>query len=153
MKNKKYLMASVLRAILRLLILIVIPIILVKYMREYFSYLGISISSYGLIILITGILYILFKFLEEIWEDPRYKMAFGLGALFSILLWAYYLLNRGYFSLHIDKINITVSYQYVLTIFLVLVALRFPEIIMKYYLELQRYDQRKKSQNSAAESS
>lgn len=153
MMNKKYLIIPILRGILRFLVLIAIPVILVKYLRAYFSYLDISLSIYGLIILIAGILYIVFKFLEEIWEDPKYKMAFGLAALGFILLWAYYLLNRGFFSLHIDKINITINYQQVLFIFLVLVALKFPEIIMRYYSELQTYNQKKKPQNSPVESS
>ncbi len=136
----------------RFLILIIVPIYIVKYLNDYLSYLGVSIAEYGLFVFLAGIFYIVFKFLEESMENPRYKLVFALVALASVLMWIYYLLNKGNFAMDINGVILQIDYQKLLLILLLLLALRIPEVIMRYYLELQRYDRMKREQSSAGES-
>ncbi len=145
------LLKPILNAIARVFIIIILPIIFVKYFNDYFSYLGISLSEYIIPIIVTGIVYIAFRFLEEYYENPKYKMIFCGIALGIIILWTYYLLNRGVLRIDIEGIVVTIYYYPLLIILIIFMILRYPEIFMRYYSELQRYDQRKRQRNSLEE--
>ncbi len=142
----------ILNATGRFFLIILLPILFVKYFNEYFSYLGVSLREYGIPIIITGLIYISFRFLEEYYENPKYKMIFGGIALGMIIFWTYYLLNRGVFSVNVEGIRVTIYYYPLLVILIIFMLLRYPEIFMKYYSELQKYDRKKKQQSSAEES-
>ncbi len=141
-----------LKAVGRLFLLIVLPILFVKYFNQYFSYLGVSLREYSLPIILTGVIYIAFRFLEEYHKNPKYKMVFSGIALTMLLVWTYYLLNRGVFTINLKSAGVTVYYYPLLMIFIILILLRYPESFMRYYLELRKYDQRKKPQNSGLKS-
>ena len=143
---------SILNAIARFFVIILLPILFVKYFNEYFSYFGVSLSEYSIPIIITGFIYITFRFLEEYYENPKYKIIFGGIALGMIIFWTYYLLNKGILAVNVEGIRVTIYYYPLLIILIIFMILRYPEIFMKYYSELQKYDQKKKQQNSAQES-
>ncbi len=142
----------ILNAIGRFFLIILLPILFVKYFNEYFSYLGVSLGEYSIPIIITGLIYISFRFLEEYHKNPKYKMIFGGIALGMIIFWTYYLLNRGVFTVNVEGIRVTIYYYPLLVILIIFMLLRYPEIFMKYYSELQKYDRKKKQQSSAGES-
>jgi len=142
----------ILNAIGRFFVIILLPILFVKYFNEYFSYLGVSFGEYSIPIIITGFIYIAFRFLEEYYENPKYKMIFGGFALGMITFWTYYLLNRGNFAVNVEGIRVTIYYYPLLVILIIFLILRYPEIFMKYYSELRKYDRKKRQQSSAQES-
>ncbi len=173
---------------LRFLVFIYLPLAMAKYITAMSSYLEFGFISYGGIVFVLGIMYIIFKFADEAFEDPRIKLVSSPAALIFLFSWTYYLLNGGYLKIGINgslismanwvyffltkglfmgfnpsmlgelpqntvqRIVVDVDYHQLLIILLVLVALRIPEVIMRYYLELQRYDRMKREQSSAGES-
>lgn len=142
------LLKPIILAIMRFIFLIILPIILIDYLTSIFPQIGIDEARYTTFVLLMGILYIAFKFMEESSENPKFQMVFGMVALTFIILWTYYIANEGVIRISIENILVELDYMAFLWIILLLMALRYPLIFLKYYSELQRSAQKKTPQSS-----
>jgi len=135
-------------AIMRFIFLIIVPIMMVDYLLRLAPEVGIDMRTYTTFVLLMGILYIIFKFLEESNENPKLQMIFGMIALTFIILWTYYIANQGIIRVSIENILVELDYLAFLWVIIFLMALRYPLIFLKYYSALQRYGQKKTPQSS-----
>jgi len=142
----------VILAVLRFVTLIILPIFLVNFMLELVPEVGIDMTQYTTFVLLMGILYIAFKFMEESNENPKFQMVLGMLTLTFIILWTYYIANQGIIRVSIENILVEVDYLAFLWVILIIMALRYPLIFLKYYSKLQSSDQRKIPQSSPPKS-
>ncbi len=142
------LLKPILLAIMRFVFLIILPIMLVDFLMDMAPEIGIDVAKYGTFLLLMGVLYIAFKFMEESNENPKLQMVFGMIALTFVILWTYYIANQGIIRVSIENILVELDYMTFLWVIIILMALRYPLIFLKYYSKLQKSDQRKTLQSS-----
>ncbi len=146
------LLKPIILAVIRFVFLIILPIMLIDYLTDMFPQIGIDEARYTTFVLLMGLLYIAFKFMEESNENPKFQMVFGMVALTFLILWTYYIANEGIIKVSIENILVELDYLAFLWVIIFLMVLRYPLIFMRYYSELQRSAPKKTPQSSPPKS-
>ncbi len=136
-------------SILEITLLIAIPLYLLNLVNEnYPGILPYDFTTLRVMLIVFGSLTTLFYFLSAATERLKARVIFEVSAITMLLIWTYFVLSGGVIHISYEGVDFTIIYTPFLILILIMLALKYPAAILRYYSERQKYSPKSTEQNS-----